>query len=101
VIGGLPTKFSDSEYNNETELSFIMDSLERLRGGDSRKAPIAGRPLMICRKDSYHILTAIIRTLHYAALALAQSYVPQPPVNLGDISFLDHAAAVAKRKLSS
>jgi hypothetical protein len=30
VIGGVHTKFSNSEYNDETGLSFIMDSLERL-----------------------------------------------------------------------
>jgi chromate reductase, NAD(P)H dehydrogenase (quinone) len=31
VIGGVHTKFVDSEYNDETGLSFIMESLERLR----------------------------------------------------------------------
>jgi chromate reductase len=31
VIGGVHTKFSESEYTDETGLSFIMDSLEKLR----------------------------------------------------------------------
>jgi chromate reductase len=31
VIGGVHTKFSDSEYNDQTGLAFIMDSLEKLR----------------------------------------------------------------------
>jgi chromate reductase len=31
VIGGVHTKFANSEYNDETGLSFIMESLERLR----------------------------------------------------------------------
>jgi chromate reductase len=31
VIGGVHTKFADSEYSDEAGLSFIMQSLERLR----------------------------------------------------------------------
>jgi chromate reductase len=31
VIGGVHTKFSGSEYNDQTGLAFIMDSLEKLR----------------------------------------------------------------------
>jgi hypothetical protein len=34
----------------------------------------------------------IISLLHYAALAVAQTHVPEPAVNLGDTSFLDGVA---------
>ncbi|HEY2121818.1 MAG TPA: NADPH-dependent FMN reductase [Candidatus Acidoferrum sp.] len=42
VIGGVHTKFSDSEYNDETGLAFIMDSLEKLR-----EVILAGRALPV------------------------------------------------------
>jgi chromate reductase, NAD(P)H dehydrogenase (quinone) len=44
VIGGVHTKFADSEYNDETGLSFIMESLERL-GAEA----LARRASMVAR----------------------------------------------------
>ena len=41
---------------------------------------------------NHRSLGFIIPFLHYAALAVAQTHVPEPAVNLGDTSFLDGAA---------
>jgi chromate reductase len=44
VIGGVHTKFSDSEYNDEAGLSFIMDSLEKLREEILARRAAVGMP---------------------------------------------------------
>jgi chromate reductase len=44
VIGGVHTKFSDREYNDQTGLSFIMDSLKKLR-----EEILARRALMVAQ----------------------------------------------------
>jgi chromate reductase len=55
VIGGVHTKFSDSEYNDETGLAFIMDSLEKLRKEILARRAALGMPDPIRRLVDWEI----------------------------------------------
>jgi chromate reductase len=55
IIGGVHTKFSDSEYNDETGLAFIMDSLEKLRKEILARRAALGMPDPIRRLVDWEI----------------------------------------------